>query len=122
MSGVTTHEPAKAVPGSNCGLMAGQLIATHETRGLQHVGWSETIPPRDAREHWFVVRVLYDGMVQAYSSPLWARWSTVSLSPWRPSTQPSRTGAPCLPLVSLSMGPAAVIATSSSEVEHPTLS
>ena len=34
----------------------GQLIATHETRGLQHVGWSETIPPRDAREHWFVVR------------------------------------------------------------------
>jgi hypothetical protein len=54
----------------------GKLIATHETRGLQHIGWSETIPPRDAREHWFVVRVLYDGMVQAYSSPLWARWST----------------------------------------------
>jgi hypothetical protein len=54
----------------------GKLIATHETRGLQHVGWSETIPPRDDREHWFVVRVLYDGIVQAYSSPLWARWST----------------------------------------------
>jgi PHP domain len=54
----------------------GKLIATHETRGLQHVGWSVTIPPRDAREHWFVVRVLYAGMVQAYSSPLWARWST----------------------------------------------
>jgi PHP domain len=53
----------------------GKLIATHETRGLQHVDWSETIPPRDDREHWFVVRVLYDGMVQAYSSPLWARWS-----------------------------------------------
>jgi PHP domain len=53
-----------------------ELIATHETRGLQHVGWSETVPPRDDREHWFVVRVLYDGMVQAYSSPLWARWST----------------------------------------------
>lgn len=54
----------------------GELIATQETRGLQHVGWSVTIPPRDAREHWFVVRVLYAGMVQAYSSPLWARWST----------------------------------------------
>jgi hypothetical protein len=54
----------------------GKLIATHETRGLQHVGWSVTIPPRDAREHWFVVRVLFAGMVQAYSSPLWARWST----------------------------------------------
>jgi hypothetical protein len=56
----------------------GKLIATHETRGLQHVGWSKTIPPRDAQEHWFVVRVLHDGMVQAYSSPLWARWSTSS--------------------------------------------
>jgi PHP domain len=54
------------------------LIATHEARGLQHVGWSATIAPRDAREHWFVVRVLYDGMVRAYSSPLWARWSTSS--------------------------------------------
>ena len=54
----------------------GKRIATHETRGLQHVGWSEIIPPRDDREHWFVVCVLYDGMVQAYSSPLWARWST----------------------------------------------
>jgi hypothetical protein len=54
----------------------GQLIAMHETRGLQQVGWSAMIPPRDAREHWFVVRALYDGMVQAYSSPLWARWST----------------------------------------------
>jgi len=54
----------------------GKLIATHETRGLQHVRWSVTIPARDAREHWFVVRVLYDGMVQAYSSPLWACWST----------------------------------------------
>jgi PHP domain len=51
------------------------LIATYETRGLQQVAWHVTIPPRDAREHWFVVRVLYDGMVQAYSSPLWARWS-----------------------------------------------
>jgi hypothetical protein len=56
----------------------GQLIATHETRGLQQVGWSETIPARDAREYWFVVRVVHDGMVQAYSSPLWARWSTSS--------------------------------------------
>jgi PHP domain len=54
----------------------GRLIATDETRGLQQVGWCVTIPPRDAREHWFVVRVLYDGMIQAYSSPLWARWST----------------------------------------------
>ena len=54
----------------------GKLIATHETRGLQHVGWSVTIPAQDAQEHWFIVRVLYDGMVQAYSSPLWARWST----------------------------------------------
>ena len=76
MSGVTTHEPAKAVPRLELWSTGGQLIATHETRGLQHVGWSETIPPRDAREHWFVVRVLHDGMVQAYSSPLWARWST----------------------------------------------
>jgi hypothetical protein len=54
----------------------GRLIATHETRGLQHVYWSATIPPRDAQEHWFVVRVLHDGLVQAYSSPLWVRWST----------------------------------------------
>jgi hypothetical protein len=54
----------------------GNLIATHETRGLQQVDWSVTIPPRDGREHWFVVRVLHDGVAQAYSSPLWARWST----------------------------------------------
>ncbi len=52
-----------------------RLIATHEIRGLQQVAWQVTLPPRDAREYWFVVRVLYDGMVQAYSSPLWARWS-----------------------------------------------
>jgi PHP domain len=52
----------------------GKLIATHETRSLQQVSWSVTIPPRDDREHWFVIRVLYDGMIQAYSSPLWARW------------------------------------------------
>jgi hypothetical protein len=50
-------------------------IATHETRGLQQVGWSVTIPPRDTREHWFVVRALYDSLVLAYSSPFWARWS-----------------------------------------------
>ena len=53
-----------------------KLIATHEPRGLQHVGWSATIAPRDAGEHWFVVRVSYDGMARAYSSPLWARWSS----------------------------------------------
>jgi hypothetical protein len=53
----------------------GQLIETYETRGMQQVGWCVTIRPRDGREHWFIVRVLYDGMVQAYSSPLWARWS-----------------------------------------------
>ncbi|MGH8065166.1 MAG: CehA/McbA family metallohydrolase [Candidatus Entotheonellia bacterium] len=53
----------------------GTLSATYEMRGVQHVGWRVTIPPQDAREHWFVVRVLYDGMIQAYSSPLWARWS-----------------------------------------------
>ena len=35
MSGVMTYERAIAVPGWNSGLMAGKLIATHETRGLQ---------------------------------------------------------------------------------------
>jgi hypothetical protein len=50
------------------------LIATDETRGLQQVDWHVTIPPRDAREYWFAVRVLYDDMVRAYSSPLWTRW------------------------------------------------
>jgi hypothetical protein len=54
----------------------GTRLATSETRGVQQLSWRVTIPPRDARELWFVVRLLYDGMVQAYSSPLWARWST----------------------------------------------
>ena len=54
----------------------GTLTAAYEMRGVQQVGWRVTIPPQDAREHWFVLRVLYDGMIQAYSSPLWARWST----------------------------------------------
>jgi hypothetical protein len=53
----------------------GELTATYETRGLQQVGWRVTVPPRNGQEHWFMARVLYDGMVQAYSSPLWARWS-----------------------------------------------
>jgi len=54
----------------------GTRLATSETRGVQQLSWRVTIPPREAREHWFVVRLLYDGMVQAYSSPLWACWST----------------------------------------------
>jgi PHP domain len=52
----------------------GTRIATTEMRGLQQVSWGVTIAPRNTQEHWFVVRVLYDGMIQAYSSPLWARW------------------------------------------------
>ena len=47
----------------------GKCIETYETRGLQQVHWQVTIRPRDAREHWFAVRVFYDGMVRAYSSP-----------------------------------------------------
>jgi hypothetical protein len=53
----------------------GKLIEMHETRGLQQVAWRITAKPQDAREHWFVVRVLYNGMVQAYSSPIWVCWS-----------------------------------------------
>jgi hypothetical protein len=53
----------------------GKLIEMHETRGLQQVTWRITAKPQDAREHWFVVRVLYNGMVQAYSSPIWVCWS-----------------------------------------------
>jgi len=53
----------------------GTRLATSETRGVQQLSWRVTIPPRQALEHWFVVRLLYDGMVQAYSSPLWACWS-----------------------------------------------
>jgi hypothetical protein len=50
-------------------------LATSETRGVQQLSWRVTIPPQEAGEHWFVVRLLFDGMVQAYSSPLWACWS-----------------------------------------------
>lgn len=53
----------------------GTCIASAETRGVQQLNWRVTIPARAEREHWFVVRLLYDGLVQAYSSPLWARWS-----------------------------------------------
>ena len=75
---VWCHDPRAGQRRSRLELWSngGQPIATHEARGLQHMSWSATVPPRDAREHWFVVRVLHDGAVQAYSSPLWARWST----------------------------------------------
>jgi hypothetical protein len=53
----------------------GTSLATYETHGLQQVSWHVTIKPRDAREHWFVVRLLYRGATLAYSSPIWARWS-----------------------------------------------
>jgi hypothetical protein len=54
----------------------GRCVETHETRGLQQAHWQVTIRPRDGGEHWFAVRVLYGGIVQAYSSPLWVRWSS----------------------------------------------
>jgi hypothetical protein len=75
--GLWCHDPSASRGRARLELWSngGTLITTHETRGLQQVGWRVAIPPRDAREHWFIVRVLYDGMVQAYSSPLWARWS-----------------------------------------------
>jgi hypothetical protein len=68
---VASHGRARLELWSN----GGALIAAHETRGLQQIGWRAEAKPRDAREHWFVVRVLYDGSVRAYSSPLWVRWS-----------------------------------------------
>lgn len=78
--GVWCHDPA-ASSGRACLELwsnGGTLIATHETRGLQQIGWCAEVKPRDAREYWFVVRVLYDGSARAYSSPLWVRWSPAS--------------------------------------------
>jgi hypothetical protein len=76
---VWCHDPASSRRRARLELWShgGKLIATHETRGLQHVGWSVTLKPRERREHWFAVRILFDGMVCAYSSPLWVRWSPV---------------------------------------------
>jgi hypothetical protein len=53
----------------------GKCVETCETRGLQQVRWQVAIKPRGVGEHWFAVRVLYDGITRAYSSPLWVRWS-----------------------------------------------
>jgi hypothetical protein len=49
-------------------------LDTHEVRGLQRVNWRVTLTPRPGGEHWFIVRVLHNGMTLAYSSPIWARW------------------------------------------------
>jgi PHP domain len=74
--GVWCHDPSATRGRARVELWSngGTRIATDEMRSLQQVNWGVTIAPRDAQEHWFVVRVLYDGMIQAYSSPLWARW------------------------------------------------
>jgi hypothetical protein len=74
---VWCHDPAASHGRARLELWSngGTLMATHETRGLQQIGWHVEAKPRDAREHWFAVRVLYDGSVRAYSSPLWALWS-----------------------------------------------
>jgi PHP domain len=81
--GVWCHDPSTGRGRARLELWSngGTLLATHETRGLQQEGWCVTLPPRNAREHWFVVRVLYDGMIRAYSSPLWARWANVHSMP-----------------------------------------
>lgn len=75
--GVWCHDPAASHGRARLELWSngGALVATHETRGLQQIGWRAEAKPRGAGEHWFVVRVLYDGSVRAYSSPLWVRWS-----------------------------------------------
>jgi PHP domain len=75
--GVWCHDPVVIHGRARLELWSsgGQCIATHEPRGLQQVHWRVAVKPRDAREHWFAVRVLYDGTARAYSSPLWVRWS-----------------------------------------------
>jgi hypothetical protein len=75
--GVWCHDPATSRDRSRLELWSngGNLIEAYDTRGMQHVSWWVAVTPRSAIEHWFVVRVLYEGAVQAYSSPLWVRWS-----------------------------------------------
>jgi hypothetical protein len=77
MIGVWCHDPVAGQSRARLELWSngGTLIATHETRGLQQISWHIEAKPQHTREHWFVVRVLYDGGVRAYSSPLWVRWS-----------------------------------------------
>ena len=74
---VWCHDPTASQGRARLELWAngGSCIETYETRGLQQICWQVVIQPRDRREHWFAVRVLYGGLVQAYSSPLWVRWS-----------------------------------------------
>jgi hypothetical protein len=52
----------------------GTLIDVRESHGLQQLGWRVTIPPQEAPERWFVLRVLHSGEIVGYSSPIWATW------------------------------------------------
>jgi hypothetical protein len=77
MLGVWCHDP-EIRHGRACFELwsnGGTLLQTYETRGLEHIRWGVTMKPRDAQEHWFVVRLLHRGATLAYSSPIWARWS-----------------------------------------------
>ena len=71
------HDPTASQGRARLELLTngGRCIETCETRGLQQICWQVTIQPRGGQEHWFAVRVLYGDLVQAYSSPLWVRWS-----------------------------------------------
>jgi PHP domain len=52
----------------------GTQVDSYETRGLGHVAWQMTVPPQGAEERWFALRVLHEGEIRAYSSPIWAQW------------------------------------------------
>jgi PHP domain-containing protein len=75
--GVWCHDPAASHGRARLELWTNGTtrLATHETRGLAQVSWRVTLAPQPGDERWFVVRVLYDGMALAYSSPIWARWT-----------------------------------------------
>lgn len=77
--GVWCHDPTASQGRARLELWSsgGRCIATHEARGLQQMRWQVMVKPRPAPEHWFAVRVLYDGVARAYSSPVWACWATL---------------------------------------------
>jgi hypothetical protein len=52
----------------------GTLVEAWETRGLHNLSRRISVPPGDAGEQWYVVRIMREGGSLAYSSPVWARW------------------------------------------------
>jgi hypothetical protein len=75
--GVWCHDPAVSHGRARLELWTNgaTCLDTHEGRGLAQVSWRVIVAPRPSGEHWFIVRVLHDGMTLAYSSPIWARWA-----------------------------------------------